>query len=83
MAPIPFGESSTFAYDFPTAGLAPQRLSVRLLFRTVPPYFVRALGKVQPELGLERYIDAVEITEASRTELDLASAAISSSTVSQ
>jgi hypothetical protein len=71
VAPLAFGEAATFAYDFPTGGAEARKLSVRLLFRTVPPYLLRALGKAQPDVGLERYIDAVEITEASRLELDL------------
>ncbi len=82
VAPIPFGESSSFAYDFPVAGRAPGKVTVRLLFRTVSPYFLRALGKARPEVGLERYIDAVEITEAARVDVNV-EAPISSGTVAR
>jgi hypothetical protein len=82
LAPIPFGDSSNFAYDFPMTGLAPGKLTVRLLFRTVPPYFLRAMNKARPEVGLERYIDAVEITQAGRVDVNL-EAAISTGTVAR
>ena len=67
VAPLAFGEGATFAYDFPTSSEA-RRLVVRLLFRTVPPYFLRALDQAEPSVGLVRYIESIEITEAARIE---------------
>lgn len=45
--PVPPGKSSSFAYRLPVNG-APATLAVRLMFRALPPYFLRALaaGKV-------------------------------------
>jgi hypothetical protein len=81
VAPLPFGQSASFAYDFPLRGLLPARLRVRLLVRTASPYFVRALDKARPEVGLTRYVDALEITEAAKLEVDLTALTISSTTV--
>ncbi|HMJ15068.1 MAG TPA: hypothetical protein VK524_26825, partial [Polyangiaceae bacterium] len=49
LSPLAPGETRAFAYRFAVnAGtLAGGRLKVRLLFRAVPPYMVRALGKAQ------------------------------------
>jgi hypothetical protein len=70
VAPIPFGSASTFTYSF-APRTEVRRVAVRLLFRAVPPYFMRALDKAEPTVGLARYIDAIEINEASRTEAQL------------
>ncbi len=70
VAPLPFGSAATFTYGF-APGAQVQRVAVRLLFRAVPPYFMRALDKAQPDVGLARYIDAIEVNEATRTEARL------------
>ncbi len=67
---IAFGSSSTFPYAFDVPSDA-KRISVRLLFRTVSPYFLRALGAAQPDVNLPRYIDSIEVTEATRDDRDL------------
>jgi hypothetical protein len=48
---IPPNETRTFVYFVPIEGELPSeiRISVRLLFRNLPPYFLRALGEEQPD----------------------------------
>jgi hypothetical protein len=67
MPPLAPGERRSFAYSFPladTPGTRPVRIEARLLFRTTPPYFLRALAKTQePGDGprLDGYIANLEI----------------------
>jgi hypothetical protein len=46
LAPIPPGASRSFTYDVPEGA---QTISVRLLFRSFAPYFLRALAAGQPD----------------------------------
>ena len=49
--PIAPGETREFTYELDATGFDPQTLtvSVRLLFRNLPPYFLRALAARQPD----------------------------------
>jgi hypothetical protein len=59
------GDAHAFPYSFALgAGGAPKGLRVRLLFRTNPPYFLRALG-------LAALTDNLEVTEMARLETAL------------
>jgi hypothetical protein len=49
LTPLAPGESRNFAYRFATGVTSGGVLKVRLLFRAVPPYMVRALAKAQPK----------------------------------
>lgn len=72
--PLVAGESRTFGYRFQDVAGA-ERLRVRLLFRAVPPYFVRALGKTQTAAdgpSLTALLPNLEINEMARVELKLA-----------
>lgn len=70
--PLSVGERRSFPYVFDVpAGSGAQRLRARLLFRAVPPYFLRALGKTQtPADGpsLTPLVQNLEINEMSRVE---------------
>jgi hypothetical protein len=48
LAPITPGEARRFVYRVPTAGQARLTVTVRLLFRSLAPYMIRALGAGQP-----------------------------------
>ncbi|HET9956138.1 MAG TPA: multiheme c-type cytochrome [Polyangiaceae bacterium] len=65
--PLSPGESRTFDFSLELpSGTTPAQLRARLLFRAVPPYFLRALeAQQQPEDGppLSRWIDQIEIVE--------------------
>ncbi|RYZ03703.1 MAG: hypothetical protein EOO73_26980 [Myxococcales bacterium] len=70
--PLIVGEQRSFPYvlDAP-AGSRPQRIRARLLFRAVPPYFLRALGKTQTAAdgpSLEALVGNLEINEMARVE---------------
>jgi hypothetical protein len=64
------GASATFAYRFPPSSREPVRVSVRLLFRTMPPYFLKALAAEQrtadgPNLGpLVTNLEVIEMAAA-------------------
>jgi hypothetical protein len=66
------GEQKSFPYSFDIpSGSVPARLVVRLLFRPMPPYFMRALSKTQlPGDGqkLSAFLGNLEIIEMSRVE---------------
>jgi hypothetical protein len=47
------GEAHAFPYAFALSGALPQSVRIRLLFRSNPPYFLRALGVANLEGGLE------------------------------
>ena len=70
------GASATFAYRFPSSVREPARASVRLLFRTMPPYFLKALAAEQrsgdgPNLG--PLVTNLEVTEMAAISTELAS----------
>lgn len=72
--PLAPGASQSYPYAFRFAANAvPKRISVRLLFRVTPPYFLRALAKDQSaaELRLDSLVSALEITEMARVDLEL------------
>lgn len=73
--PLITGEQRTFPYAFDLpSGTGAQRLRVRLLFRAVPPYFLRALAQTQtPADGpsLNGLIGNLEINEMARVEAAL------------
>lgn len=70
--PLVVGEQRSFPYVFDLPpGAGAQRIQARLLFRAVPPYFLRALAKTQtpadgPALG--PLVQNLEINEMSRVE---------------
>lgn len=70
--PLAAGEERRFPYEFQlAAGARPERLRVRLLFRAVPPYFMRALADSQtPADGpsLLGFVGNLEINELARLE---------------
>jgi hypothetical protein len=73
--PLIVGEQRSFpyAFDLPAAAGA-ERVRVRLLFRAVPPYFLRALAKTQtPSDGpsLNGVVQNLEINEMARLEAPL------------
>lgn len=73
--PLIVGEQRAFPYVFELPpGAAAERLRVRLLFRAVPPYFLRALAKTQtPADGpsLNGLVGNLEINEMARLEAPL------------
>ncbi len=70
--PLIVGEQRAFPYAFDLpSGSGAERLRVRLLFRAVPPYFLRALAKTQtPADGqnLNGVVGNLEINEMARVE---------------
>jgi len=73
--PLVVGEERSFSYAFqlPT-GVRAESVRVRLLFRALPPYFLRALAKnQQPGDGpnLNSFIPNLEINEMARVEAPL------------
>jgi hypothetical protein len=75
IAPLIVGEQRSFAYAFDVpSGSAAERVRVRLLFRAVPPYFLRALAKTQTAAdgpSLNGVIGNLEINEMARLEATL------------
>jgi hypothetical protein len=75
--PLVVGEQRSFPYRFELpAGSRATRVRVRLLFRSVPPYFLRALAKTQtPTDGpsLAALVPNLEINEMARVEAALPS----------
>lgn len=74
-APLIVGEQRAFpyAFDLPTGATA-ARLRVRLLFRIVPPYFLRALAQTQTAgdgASLNGVLPNLEINEMARLEVPL------------
>lgn len=62
-------ETRSFAYSLPTNGAAARRVVVRLLFRALPPYFVRGLATAQPQdvpdlASLAENLDVIEMASA-------------------
>ena len=52
--PLIVGEQRSFPYSFDVPpGSGAQRVRVRLLFRAVPPYFLRALAKTIQSQSLD------------------------------
>jgi hypothetical protein len=73
--PLVPGESASFPYTFTLAPDAtPARITVRLLMRVAPPYFLRALGAGQPANETPKVaplVDALEAMEMAKVEVDL------------
>lgn len=69
-------EQRSFPYSFDVpSGSGVERLRVRLLFRAVPPYFMRALAKTQTAAdgqNLAALVQNLEINEMSRVETAIA-----------
>jgi len=62
-APLEAGDAHAFPYSFALTGSdAPRVLRARLLFRTNPPYFLRALG-------IPSLVTGLEVSEMARLEL--------------
>lgn len=71
--PLVVGEKRDFPYTFELPAGA-ERVRVRLLFRAVPPYFMRALAKTQTPsdgLNLNQLLPNLEINEMARVEATL------------
>ena len=75
--PLIVGEQRAFPYAFDLPpGARAERVRVRLLFRAVPPYFLRALAKTQTANdgpSLNGLIGSLEINEMARLEAPLPS----------
>ena len=73
--PLIIGERRSFPYSFDVpAAAGAQRVRVRLLFRAMPPYFLRALAKTQTTSdgpSLNGLIGNLEINEMARVEAAL------------
>jgi len=73
--PLIVGEQRSFPYTFDLpSGSAAQRVRVRLLFRAVPPYFLRALAKTQTRgdgQDLNGVVRNLEVNEMARVEAAL------------
>ena len=73
--PLFTGEQRSFPYAFELpSGAAVERVRVRLLFRAVPPYFLRALAKTQTSAdgpSLAELVKNLEINEMARVEAAL------------
>jgi hypothetical protein len=73
--PLIVGEQRSFPYVFDLpSGATPTRVRVRLLFRAVPPYFLRALAKTQlagDGASLTGLVPNLEINEMARVEAAL------------
>lgn len=74
-APLIVGEERVFPYTFELPSRAgAERVRARLLFRAVPPYFLRALGKTQTAAdgpNVAALVQNLEINEMSRVEARL------------
>ena len=73
--PLVPGESASFPYTFTFAQeQTPARLTVRLLMRVAPPYFLRALAAGQPpneKPRVDAFVNALEAMEMARVDVDL------------
>jgi hypothetical protein len=49
LAPVVAGQTRTFGFHFDRAPTGDVKVTVRLLFRNLPPYFVRAMARSQPK----------------------------------
>lgn len=73
--PLVPGESASFpyAFDFSTEE-TPSRLTVRLLMRVAPPYFLRALASGQPpneKPRVDQFVVALEAMEMAKVVVDI------------
>jgi hypothetical protein len=61
IAPLAPGEARSFAFSFGTSGRSMQGATVtlRLMFRPVPPYFLRSLAAHQPSNETPRIADYI------------------------
>jgi hypothetical protein len=70
--PLLIGEQRSFPYSFELpSGSAPRRVVVRLLFRALPPYFMRALSQSQTSRDgpkLSAFVGNLEINEMARVQ---------------
>jgi hypothetical protein len=73
--PLVPGESATFPYSFDfSSDETPARLSVRLLMRVAPPYFLRALASGQPpneKPRVDAFVGELEAMEMAKVVVDL------------
>ncbi|MGC4091284.1 MAG: multiheme c-type cytochrome [Polyangiaceae bacterium] len=76
MPPLAPGEARQFEYSFAQSSAArPARVRVRLLFRAVPPYFLRALASQQtPADGprLDTFVRNIEVLEMAAASIAVA-----------
>jgi Cytochrome c554 and c-prime len=63
-AALAAGESHAFPYSFALDSGAVKSVRVRLMFRSSPPYFLRALG-------VENLVDSLEVSEMARLEVPI------------
>jgi hypothetical protein len=74
LSPISPGETRRWGYRVPLPSEGAVRLSVRLLFRHLPPYFLRQLAAGQPkteEPRLAPLVENLEVVEMASAELSL------------
>lgn len=66
-------EARSFNYALATNGATARRVSVRLLFRNTPPYFVRGLAVGQPQdvPGLATMVNNLEVIEMAAVEMNV------------
>jgi hypothetical protein len=73
--PLVPGETASYPYTFTFGpGAAPARLTVRLLMRVAPPYFLRALAAGQPpneKPRVDTFVRELEAMEMNKVELGL------------
>lgn len=78
LSPLAAGERRSFRYTLTVpAGARPTRVEARLLFRALPPYFLRALAATQlPSDGprVDRFIENLEIAVMASASASLADA---------
>ncbi len=66
-------EQRRFEYDIPLGGAQVAKITARLLFRELPPYFLRALAQSQPASEVPQlapYVGNVQTVEMARDEAD-------------
>lgn len=76
LAPLQPFEKRTYTYDIGAANVvAGSKIQVRLLYRNLPPYMLRKMGKDQPngtnEVALSPLIRALQVTEIDSREVTL------------
>lgn len=66
-------ETRSYPYRLQTDGASVRRISVRLLFRSVAPYFIRGLAAEPPQdvIGLAKLVDNIEIVEMASVDATL------------
>ena len=68
LAPLKPGAKRTFSYTIPIAHARSGSVSARLLFRNLPPYWLRGMAKAQPAGGvrIEPLIANLQVVEMAR-----------------